>query len=393
MYIQRFIEKQIPELLQEFPTISIIGPRQSGKTTLAKKYFNNYKYYSLESPDTQLIISEDTRSFIERNKENIIIDEIQNYPELLSYLQEYIDNGIVKNWIITGSMAFNVMEILTQTLSGRTAILTLFPFSLPEIEQIQETTTEGQILKGLYPSVIVKKTSFSRFYENYIATYLERDIRQIVNIRHFHQFRLFMKLLAGRTGNEFNASNIAQALGVSTHTIQAWTSAMEAMFSIFFLPAYYTNFNKRIIKSPKLFFIDTGIACHLLGIKNSDLLWQMPLYGHLYENFVINEIRKLISHLNLPFDIFYYRENKGIEIDLIIETSLKFHTIEIKSSKTFNKTFLKNLIKFKDRFDKMNTKKTLTQWVLYNGTENFDIQNIKIANYKSFINNILPQLT
>ncbi len=393
MYINRLIENELEKLKTQFPVITITGPRQSGKTTLAKNFFSGYTYYSLESPDIRLIVSSDTRRFIENNLQNTIIDEVQNYPQILSYLQEYIDAGAIKNWIITGSMAFEMLQNLTQTLAGRTGIIRLYPFSLTEIKSYaQNKSSEELIVNGFYPSVVTGQKLPKYFYENYVATYLERDVRQIINIRHFTQFQRFLYLLAGRSGNILNTSSLASDVGVSSHTIQTWINALEAMFLTFPLPSFNTNIRKRLIKSPKYYFIDTGLVCYLLGLWDPQLIWKLPVYGQLFENMVISEIKKSIEHKKLPFKIYFYRENKGIEIDLIIETPVSLNAIEIKSSKTFNSSFTTNLVKFDTKFSNFLKGKTFGQFVLYDGAQNFNINNIQILNFKDFILNVLETL-
>lgn len=344
MYIERDISPLITELAASYPIIVITGPRQTGKTTLCRHLFPNYTYYNLEDIAVKDTIENDPKAFLANLTNNVIIDEVQNLPSLLSYLQVYVDTHIDRQFVITGSSDFSLMKNITQSLAGRAAHFTVLPFSFKEISNyVDETTTDKLIVNGFYPGVLVKNIKPWHYYDNYYTTYIQRDLRQIKAIENLSAFNLFVKLLAGRAGTEINYSSLAVETGVTAPTIKSWVSILETSYIVFHLHPYYRNLDKRLTKTPKIYFYDTGILCRLLGIRNEEHLETHPLRGAIFENLAVAEmIKEKYNHGNM-FDMYFYRENKGREVDIIIDEASKLRLYEIKSGKTFNKSFLKNL--------------------------------------------------
>lgn len=341
--IPRILEKDFLRLAQAFPAVALLGPRQSGKTTLAKLCFADYLYCSLENPDVREFAQNDTRRFLDQRKKypGMIIDEAQNVPELFSYLQEILDNSEeMGKFILTGSQNFLLTEKITQSLAGRIAILTLLPFSMREVPIMDLDMT---ILHGYYPRVITGKISAQDWYPQYIQTYLERDVRKIINIENLNTFQRFLRLCAGRVGQTINYSDLSRDVGVSSVTIKKWFSVLEASYICFFLPPFYKNLSKRVVKSPKLYFYDTGIACALLSIHSDTVLSSHPLRGALFENLIISEIYKNYCNQSSKADLYFYRDNIGNEVDCLLEKNGQPHCIEIKSAQTINPSFFKGL--------------------------------------------------
>lgn len=339
--IARKIAEIIKESAHNYPIVGIVGPRQSGKTTLVQSAFPDYQYVNLETPDLRRFAQEDPRGFLEQYSENVIFDEVQRVPELLSYLQVYVDahkgNG---RFILTGSQHFLLMESIGQSLVGRIALHTLLPLSL---EEVGEHKIPELILKGGYPKLHDSDISPSQWYGNYIQTYLDRDIRTLSKVGDLTTFENFVRLCAGRTGQELNLSSLATHAGTSHNTAKSWISLLKTSFVVNTIEPFYKNFNKRIVKSPKMFFVDTGLACRLLGIDTTEQLKTHPTYGFIFESFVIGEYFKYCHNRGEDPRAYFWRDKSGREIDLIIEKSLKIIPIEIKSSSTVDSEFLKNL--------------------------------------------------
>lgn len=324
----------------------MIGPRQSGKTTLVKSVFADKPYISLENPDNRRFAANDSRGFFQTYPDGAIIDEIQRVPELFSYIQEILDRTKEKGkFILTGSNNFLMQENISQTLAGRIAYLSLPPFSLNEIRSAGKLTTDDDqlMLNGFYPPVYDQDIPPQEWCINYIRTYIERDVRQIKNITDLIVFERFLQLLAGRTGQEFNASALAVEVGVDVKTIQSWVGVLESSFIIFLLKPHYRNFNKTIVKRPKIYFYDTAIVCSLIGIRNIDHLNTHPSRGAIFETMVVSEFVKYKLNRALPVNLYYWRDKTGHEIDLIIDNAGHLTPVEIKSGKTINAEFVKHL--------------------------------------------------
>ncbi|MEK7504630.1 MAG: ATP-binding protein [Patescibacteria group bacterium] len=339
--IVRKIAEIIKDSAHNYPIVGIVGPRQSGKTTLVQSVFPDYKYVNLETPDLRRFAQEDPRGFLDQYSENVIFDEVQRVPELLSYLQVYVDdhkgNG---RFILTGSQHFLLMESIGQSLAGRIALHTLLPLSL---EEVGEHKISELILKGGYPKLHDSDISPSQWYGNYIQTYLDRDIRTLSKVGDLTTFENFIRLCAGRTGQELNLSSLATHAGISHNTAKSWISLLKTSFIVNTIEPFYKNFNKRLVKSPKMFFVDTGLACKLLGIDTVEQLKTHPAYGFIFESFVIGEYFKYCYNRREDPRAYFWRDKSGREVDLIIEKSLKIVPIEIKSSATVDGEFFENL--------------------------------------------------
>lgn len=343
--IKRKIISRVRELAKSFPVVTIEGPRQSGKTTLTKMAFPNYTYANLEDTATRRLAERDPRGFIEKFPAPAIIDEIQRVPELLSDLQVEVDrkggNGL---YILTGSHQPKLKEGVAQTLAGRTALVTLLPFSIEELLDAGVNLSRDEyIFHGFLPAIYDRNQNPSDAYEAYYRTYVERDVRQLVNITHQGEFELFMRLLAGRVGQIVNLEGMAGDVGVSASTLKEWLSVLEASFIIFRLAPYYNNFGKRFIKSPKVYFTDVGLAAHLLDLTSADQVSRDPLLGGLFENMVVAEALKTRYNAGLDGRIYFMRDKVGVEIDLVVEKQRKLSFIEIKSAMTPNDDMASNI--------------------------------------------------
>lgn len=342
---KREILQEIKILAGLFPVVSVLGPRQAGKTTLCKLAFPDYSYVSLEDPDTRQYAIEDPRGFLAEYRQYVILDEVQRVPQLLSYIQSIVDEDQINaQFILTGSHQLELSQALTQSLAGRSAILTLLPLSLQELpDNLKNESLDALMINGLMPGKHAKNIDVQRFYRAYFQTYIERDVRQLIKLKDFIKFEKFVRLCAGRVGQLLNQSNLANEVGVTASTINDWISVLEASFIIYRLPPYFENFGKRLIKSPKLYFIDLGLAIWLLGIENSNQLSRDPLRGALFENLIVIEALK--GHLNLGKDprIFFFRDSHGNEVDLVIQQGRQLKPYEIKSSQTWHSSFLKGI--------------------------------------------------
>jgi len=387
--IRRKITEKLLQLAEKFPVITITGPRQSGKTTLVKSVFESYSYVSLENPERRFIAKSDPQGFLNQFNGKLIIDEIQYVPELLSYIQEIVDNsGIPGHFILTGSQSLMMLENVTQSLAGRTTIFKLLPFSLSELENSpyfdKGSSYQYWIYKGFYPGIYDKNIDPKDFYPAYFETYIQRDVRQIQNIRDLDLFTNFVRLLAGRTGQILDFTSISNDTGVSVNTIKGWLTVLQVSHLIFKLQPYYKNQNKRIIKSPKIYFTDPGIISFLLNINSPDQVSNHYLKGGLFENLIIAEILKDRYNKGMTPNLYYYRDNNKNEIDLIIEGAEKLDIIEIKSGQTFSQGFLKSLIFWDKNFREIKS----DRYLIYGGTISQDYQNVRILSWRD-INSIL----
>ena len=344
-YYSRNIEKKIKLLSKTYPVIVISGPRQSGKSTLAQHLFFSHEYINLERIDDREFASNDPRAFLEQFKNKVIIDEVQYVPSLFSYIQANVDEKkIPAKFVLTGSSQLSLIEGVSQSLAGRAAVLQLLPLSKEEINlKRAKLTLEELIFNGGYPSIHFEKQPVVDWYSDYCRNYLERDVRTILNIKNLGTFQLFLKMCAARCGQIVNYSSFANDCGISPNTAKEWMNILEASFIIYRLYPFYKNYSKRLIKSPKLYFYDTGIACSLLGIKASEQLTTHSSRGGLFESWVISEFKKKFFNIHQEAPLYFWRDNKGREIDLIVENIEKFYAIEIKSGKTINNSFFYNL--------------------------------------------------
>ena len=337
----------------------------------------------METPDTRNRILADPRNFFDSIKTGCILDEIQQASELLSYIQEYVDKPKNKiKFILSGSQQFNLLNSISQSLAGRTAIVKLMPFSISEIN-VKNKNIDEILFNGLYPRVYSKKLFPTQVYRDYFETYIQRDVRQLLNIKNIHNFQKFIYLCAGRIGQLLNTNSLANEVGVSVKTIQSWISVLEASYVIFLLYPYNKNINKRVVKTPKLYFCDTGLASYLLGIENYKQLENNMYRGNLFENFVILELIKYRYNNGLDKNTYFYRDSNSNEIDCVTDWAGKVVPFEIKVSKTFNNNFLKGLDYIKKFVQ--NIKKS---FVIYTGNENFKIKDTDIINFKQIFEQI-----
>ncbi len=366
--IKRQLGVKVKSLFKKLPLVALIGPRQSGKTFLLKNTFPKIKYVSLEDLDQRTFAQEDPRRFISTHQPPVILDEVQRVPELFSYLQTQTDKlDKSGQYLLSGSQNFLLLENISQSLAGRIGLLTLLPLSLRELTswQNRQVDLDSIIFKGFYPRPWVKKISPADWYPGYIQTYLEGDVRQIKNITDLTLFHRFLKLCAGRTGQILNLSTLAADCGVTHNTVQAWLSVLEASYIVFKLQPYYRNLNKRLVKSPKLYFYDTGLACSLLGIESAGQLVNYPLRGALFETMAVSElIKNKFNQGRLP-QPFWLSDKSGHEVDYITEKEGELSGIEIKAGETFSKDYFINL----KYWQKRKIIKPKDSLVIYGGEE------------------------
>lgn len=367
--IPRELSPKILDAAGKLPIVAITGPRQSGKTTLARSLFPDYYYANLEYPDVRTQALEDPRLFLTSHKEGMIIDEAQRAPELFSYLQGIVDEaGENGRFVLSGSQNFLLMEKISQSLAGRVALFNLLPFTLAEIESGYGRMSElyDILFKGCYPRLYDKKLEPLDWYPHYISTYLEMDVRQLGNIHDLNKFHTFLRLCAGRVGQVFNASAIANELAMNYKTVQSWLSVLQASYIIFLLPPYFKNFNKRLTKSPKIYFYDTGLVCSLLGLKTKDELMWHYLKGEIFETMVISELKKYLVNHSLDNSLYFFRDNNGNEVDCIIDTGNSIKAVEIKAGMTITGDHFKGL----KYWQQLSGDKAHNSFLIYGGTEN-----------------------
>ncbi|MDL2230287.1 ATP-binding protein, partial [Alistipes sp. OttesenSCG-928-L06] len=347
--IKRELQYKLEEMAKKYPVVTLTGPRQSGKSTLLKTTFPDYNYVSVEDPDIRLFASEDPRGFLATYPDKTIIDEIQRVPELFSYIQSHVDNENREGmYLLAGSHNFLLMQHIGQSLAGRTAILKLLPFSHTEMQagNILPATVDEEIFKGSYPRLYDKNIAPGDFYPFYVQTYVERDVRLIKNIGDLSKFIRFIKLCAGRIGQLLNLSSLANECGIAVSTAQAWVSLLEASYILYLLKPDHNNYAKRLVKSPKLYFYDTGLACSLLDISDAKQLSTHFLRGGLFENLVINEFIKKAFNTGKEPEITFWRDSTGNEVDLLNMVSGRQHAWEIKSGATFSSDYFKGVSKW-----------------------------------------------
>ena len=343
--IRRFAEDTLRNLARQFKAVAVIGPRQSGKTTLSRNIFPDKQYVNLENPDTRIFAMEDPRGFLFQFPDGAVLDEIQRAPELFSYLQQILDeNPGPGQFILTGSNNFLLQENISQSLAGRIAYLVLLPFSAFEPDENITPEIPELLIKGLYPPLYDQPVDHSQWYANYIRTYIERDVRQNKNISNLYAFERFVRLCAGRTGQMLNISNLAIETGIDNKTIASWIGILESSFILFRLYPHSRNFNKRVVKMPKIYFYDTGLACALLGIRDVNTFSLHPYAGCIFENFVVSELIKFRYNKALPLNLYFWRDNVGHEIDILVENGDRLFPLEIKSGRTITPEYFKNLL-------------------------------------------------
>lgn len=335
--VNRIIADSINQIIGLYPVIAVTGPRQSGKTTLLKNMFSDYRYVSLENPDTRSFAEQDPNGFLALYNQKVIFDEVQNVPTLFSYIQTLVDESkMMGQFILSGSQNFNLMKNITQSLAGRVALFKLLPFSFEELKlnNLLAPDYPSMIVRGCYPALYDRPIPTSTFYANYIETYIERDLTGLLQVKDIRLFRAFLKLCAARVGQQLNLTNLANEAGISVPTVKSWLSILESSYIVYQLAPFYNNFNKRLVKSTKLYFYDTGLVSFLLAIKNETSLYESEFKGALFENMVINEYLKQNYHHNLFKEFYYWRDSNGHEVDLMVSNDTNYDIVEIKATQT-----------------------------------------------------------
>jgi uncharacterized protein len=384
MTLKRAIKKPIQNMLLKYPVIAVTGPRQSGKTTMLKTEFPDYRYVNLENPDMRAFAESDPNSFLVEYDKFVVFDEVQRVPHLFSYIQSVVDeSGIMGQYILSGSQNFHLMESITQSLAGRVAIFKLFPFDYNEMKSadwLNEDDFLFNLVKGFYPAIYHRDIPSKTFYANYVKTYIQRDVTQLINIRNMRLFQNFLALCATRSGQLLNLNTLANECGISQPTAKAWLSALENSYIVFQLYPYYKNFSKRIVKTPKLYFYDTGLLCHLLKITNQTQLHTHDLKGSLFENMMIAEYIKQMSHANEEDDLWFWRDSSGNEVDFIIENPKGFRIVEFKASMTIMPKMFKGM----EKFVKLSGWNDVNKTLVYAGNDKQNRAAGKVIPWKAF---------
>jgi uncharacterized protein len=378
--ILRKLSIELKILIGEYPVVTILGPRQSGKTTLAKEFLDGYEYSNLEDPSVRSYAEEDPKAYLSQFKSRVIIDEIQRVPNLLSYIQIIVDEEKLNGkFVLTGSHQLQLQEAISQSLAGRTALLRLLPLSISELkdEGIEFDSFEQYCLNGFLPRIYDQSIRATTAYSNYYQTYVERDVKLLINIKDLSLFEKFIKLLAGRVGQLLDYGNLSNDVGVDTKTIKSWLSILEASFIIFKLSPFYENFGKRVIKSPKYYFIDVGLLCFLLGIEKEEQVRRDPLVGNIFENLVIIDCLKERYNLGKVDNLYFFRDSNGNEVDIVYQDGRNLIPIEIKSSSTFNSKFAKGIVTFQKVTEQAGKGHIVYAGDLFPSTSNYSVMNFK----------------
>jgi hypothetical protein len=379
--IKRQAEAVLLDLAKGYPILAITGPRQAGKTTLARSAFPGKRYVSLEDLDEREFATQDTRGFLARFPDGAIVDEAQRCPNLFSYLQTRVDAELRMGlFVLTGSQQFGLMSNITQTLAGRVGLIQLLPFSLQELQAVNApiTNLDDVLWRGMYPPIYDRNLAPEKWFANYVMTYIERDVRQVVEVQNLSLFQRFIKMCAARVGQLLNMSSLAIDCGVSHNTIRSWLSVLEAGYVVFLLQPHHQNFGKRLVKTPKLYFHDTGLAAFLLGIRDAEHLSIHSARGALFENFVVSELIKHRYNQGLPSNLYFWRNNTGDEVDVVIEQGEKLLPLEIKSGQTFNADFLTGI----NKWMKIAGNVALTPQLVYGGSEQMTRNGVEVRSWK-----------
>ncbi len=383
MILERTMASRLIKLARKFPVVTVTGPRQSGKTTLVHGVFKDYKYVSLENPDVREFAMSDPRLFLSRHTPPVILDEVQRVPGLLSYIQTIVDeSGRDGMYILTGSNNLMLLENVSQSLAGRTALLNLLPFSFEEIASghLKSVSLEETLFTGSYPRIYAKGLRPDEFYGNYIATYVERDVRRIIKVTDLDKFQRFLKMCAARCGQLINLSSLGNDCGINHSTAKAWLSLLETCYIIYQLQPHFENLGKRLMKSPKLYFLDTGLLCYLLGIQKHDELVSHPMRGHIFETWVLNELLKSRFNSGLRSNLYFWRDHVGHEVDCIIDNGSALKAIEVKSGTTLAEDHFEGLNYFK----KLAKEKAAQTWLIYAGADSHQRSAGNVADWRSF---------
>jgi predicted AAA+ superfamily ATPase len=381
LLIKRQLITHVRNAATFYPIVSVAGPRQAGKSTMLKQAFPDYQYVSMEDPDIYALATSDARGFFDSYTEGVIIDEAQKVPNLFSYMQGIVDKKRTPGrFVLSGSQNYLLHRNITQSLAGRIDLSTLYPLDFEEMGQIDswDNHLEKAIINGFYPGKLTDGIPGKLFYSNYIKTYLERDVSDLVNVGNITTFRTFLKLVAYKCGSQLKMTDLSNDLNVSVNTIKTWITILESSYIIFMLPSYHKNLGKRLLKTPKLYFFDTGLLCHLLGLNDEEKLKSSDKFGIIFENLVIAEKVKYKAHRHQDPDMFFFRDSNGLEVDLFeINDINKVAMTELKSGKTFKSDFLTNMKKLKD------IDPSLSMNIVYNGEENIKLTELEVKNWRT----------
>jgi predicted AAA+ superfamily ATPase len=386
--IPRTLAETLHRLAQSFPVVAITGPRQSGKTTLARAVFADKPYVSLEDPIERGFAMEDPRGFLARFENGAVFDEAQRWPDLFSYLQGMVDGQRTPGrFVVTGSQQFGLLAGVTQSLAGRVGLTRLLPLAFDEMPAAsRQLSIDSILLLGGYPLLHSQPILASDWFASYVATYIERDVRQVLNIQDMGVFQRFLRLCAGRSGQLLNLSALAGEAGVSHSTARAWLSVLESSDLVFLLPPYHRNFGKRLVKTPKLYFLDAGLACWLLAIRSPEVLTLHPSRGALFETWVVSEFVKSRFNLGRPADLYFWRDNNGLEADLIFEVDTRLQPVEIKSGQTVTRDY----VRAGQAAGRFAGDEALPPWLIYGGSESYERSGVRVISWKDLPSSPIP---
>lgn len=386
--MSNFIDRQIVDIIisqkNKFPILALTGPRQSGKTTLLKELFHDYRYISLESPDVRLFAENDPHGFLTEYDSRVILDEVQRVPQLFSYLQTRVDESkIMGQYILSGSQNFHLLNSITQTLAGRVVLFKLLPLDLTELKaaNLLQSTFQQAAVKGFYPAIFDRDINPAIYYRNYIQTYIEKDVTELLNIKDVKLFRTFLGLCAGRVGQLLNYTALANECDITYQTAKSWLSILESSYITFFVQPYHQNFNKRLVKSAKLYFYDTGLLSYLLGIKTATDLNESRLKGHVFENLVVAETYKQREHQYLDQEYFFWQDSNANEVDLLTKKGTDFYISEIKATETITTKLFEQL----DKFEQIAAPAIVNKTLIYGGDNNQNRTNYAVRSWKNVL--------
>jgi len=382
MFIKRRITQQIVLQRDKFPVLAVTGPRQSGKTTLLRRLFEEYRYVTLENPDNQQFAASDPVGFLDYYGRHVIFDEVQRVPHLFSYIQERVDeSGLMGHYILSGSQNFHLLKSITQSLAGRVALFKLLPLDFAELTA-QKLLADGYpsvAISGAYPAIFDRDISPAVFYANYLQTYVEKDVTELLKVRDTRQFRQFLGLCGARAGQLLNISALANECDITFNTAKSWLSILESSYLVFLLQPYHQNRNKRLVKTPKLYFYDTGLLCHLLGINDAGQLETDRLKGSVFENMAIAEYQKRNYHLYEHLEFSFWQDTHGNEIDLLWQVGQTFHAVEIKATKTITNELFKQLDKFETH---LAPSTPIQKTLVYGGSDSQHRTNYEVKSWR-----------